>query len=78
MRETSREALTISRVFKPHSKLAEEIAARFDGHDDFLHGRVAGALADAVDGAFDLTRAVADGGERIGHAPNPDHCGNGR
>ena len=67
MRATRREDLTISRVFNPHSKLAEKIAARFEGHDDFLHGGVAGALADAVDGAFDLARPVADGGERIGH-----------
>ena len=28
---------------------------------------VAGAFADAVDGAFDLPRAGFDGGQRIGH-----------
>ncbi len=42
------------------------IVARAQGHDDFLQRRVAGALADAVDGAFDLPRAVFDGRQRIG------------
>jgi hypothetical protein len=41
---------------------AEKITARLERHHDFLEGRVARALADAVDGAFDLARAGADGG----------------
>jgi len=36
-------------------------------HDDLFQGRVAGALADAVDGAFDLTGPGFDRGERVGH-----------
>ena len=35
-------------------------------HHDFLERGVAGALADAVDGALDLPRAGADAGERVG------------
>ena len=35
-------------------------------HDDFLERRVAGALADAVDGALDLTRAAGQRRQRIG------------
>ena len=53
----------VQSAFKP----AEEIVARFEGHDDFLHGGVAGALANAVDRAFDLPRPVAHGGQRVGH-----------
>jgi hypothetical protein len=41
--------------------------ARAQGHDDFFQGGVAGAFADAVDGAFDLAGAVLDRGQRIGH-----------
>ncbi len=43
-----------------------DVAAGFEGHDDFFEGGVAGAFADAVDGAFDLTGAALDGGEGIG------------
>jgi hypothetical protein len=32
-------------------------------HDDLFERRVAGPLADPVDGAFDLSRAGLDGGE---------------
>ena len=46
---------------------AEVIAARAEGHDDFLERGVAGPLADAVDGAFHLARAVLHAGQRIGH-----------
>jgi len=46
---------------------AVQILARGERHDDFLHGRVARPLADAVDRAFDLARARADGGQRVGH-----------
>ena len=46
------------------------VPVHLDGHDHFLHGRVACALAQAVDGAFDLRRAVlhAGHGERRRHA----------
>ncbi len=57
---------------------AEEIAAGLEGHDDFLEGGVAGALANAVDGAFDLTGAVGDGGEGIGDGEAEGRYGNGR
>ena len=45
----------------------EAVAAGLDGHDDLFERSVAGALADAVDGALDLPRAGLDGGQRIGH-----------
>ena len=35
-------------------------------HDDLFERRIAGALAEPVDGAFDLARAADDAGERIG------------
>ena len=35
-------------------------------HHDLFQRGVAGALADAVDRAFDATRARAEGGERVG------------
>ena len=44
----------------------EEVGARVDRHDHLFHRGVAGALADAVDGALDLARAVAHGGQRVG------------
>src|SRR5436305_15251924 len=45
---------------------AEEITPRFEGHGYFLEGGIAGALADAIDGAFNLTGAGADCGEGVG------------
>src|SRR4051794_26843011 len=44
----------------------EVVGARPQRHDDLLQCRVAGALADAVDGALDLPRAVLDPGQGIG------------
>ena len=38
---------------------------------------VAGALADAVDGAFDLARSGGDGGQRVATA-SPRSCGSAR
>ena len=35
-------------------------------HDDLFERGIAGPLAEAVDRAFDLARAGADGGQRIG------------
>ena len=43
----------------------EGVLAGFDGHDDFFEGGVARALADAVDGAFDLPRSAAHGREGV-------------
>ncbi len=37
------------------------------GHDDFFQRAVAGPLADAVDRALDLSGAVLDGGQAVGH-----------
>ena len=42
------------------------VVAGLEDHDDLFERAVAGALADAVDGAFDLARAGFDGGERVG------------
>ncbi len=44
----------------------EGVLAGLDSHDDFFQRGVAGAFADAVDGAFNLARAAADGGEGVG------------
>ena len=40
--------------------------AGLDRHHDLFERGVAGALADAVDGAFDLAGAGLHGGERVG------------
>src|SRR5687768_15615804 len=46
----------------------EKIIAGAHRHDDFLERGIAGALAQAVDGALDLARAAdLHGGERVGH-----------
>ena len=42
------------------------VVARAQRHDDLLERGIAGPLAEAVDGAFDLARTGADGGQRIG------------
>ncbi len=42
------------------------IAAGAKGHHDLFQRTVAGALADAVDGAFDLAGAVQDGRQTVG------------
>ncbi len=44
-----------------------QIGTRAQRHDDLFHRGVAGALAETVDSAFDLTRAGADGRQRIGN-----------
>ena len=50
-----------------HPGLAVEVlAARADGHDDLFERGVAGALADAVDGALHLRGAGAHRGQRVG------------
>ena len=57
-----------------------EVMPRAQRHDDFFQRAVAGALADAIDRAFDLARAVFDAGQAVGHgqaeivvAVNADH-----
>ena len=47
--------------------VGQHVAARLDGHHDLFQRGVAGPLADAVDGAFDLPAAGADAGQRVGH-----------
>ena len=42
------------------------VAADVQRHHDLLERRVAGPLADAVDGALDLTRAALDRRQRVG------------
>jgi hypothetical protein len=44
-----------------------EGVAHLQRHHQFLHRGIAGALADAVDGALDLARAALDRGQRVGH-----------
>ncbi len=44
----------------------EIVSARADGHDDFFERRVAGALADAVDGGFHLACAILNACECVG------------
>ena len=53
-------------VWMPVSQVEERVA-RLQRHHDFLQRAVAGALADAVDGAFDLARAGHDRGQAVGH-----------
>ena len=43
-----------------------EVLSGAQGHDDLFQGGVAGALADAVDGALDLRDAPGDPGQRVG------------
>ena len=42
------------------------VAAHIECGGNFFESRVAGALADAVDGAFHLARTGVDGGQRVG------------
>jgi hypothetical protein len=50
-------------------------------HDDFFQRGIAGALSQAIDGAFDLARARHHGGKAVGHGKTevvvamhrPDH-----
>ena len=44
------------------------VAARFEPHHHLFKRRVAGALADAVDGGFHLPGAVHDAGQGVGHS----------
>ena len=44
----------------------QRVGADLEGHHDLFERRVAGALADAVDGALDLAGAGLHGGERVG------------
>jgi hypothetical protein len=45
----------------------EERVARLQRHDDFFERTVAGAFADAVDGALDLAGAGDHRGQAVGH-----------
>ena len=44
----------------------EEILPRAHRHHHFFERSIAGALAESVDSAFDLARAIGDGSQRIG------------
>ena len=44
----------------------QHVVAHAHRHHDLFQRGIAGALADAVDGAFDLPRARLHAGERIG------------
>ena len=46
--------------------MGQRVGAHFQRHHDLFERRVAGALADAVDGALDLARARLHRGQRIG------------
>src|SRR5690606_32415458 len=55
------------RGVQPHIQ-AEVVTTGLDGHHDLFHRTVARALAQTVDGAFDLTRtANHDAGQGVGH-----------
>jgi hypothetical protein len=45
----------------------QHVGAGAQRHDDLFQRRVAGPLADAVDGAFDLPGTGGDAGQRVGH-----------
>ena len=45
----------------------KDILAGANRHDDLLERRITGAFAEAVNGAFDLARAVQNGFQRVGH-----------
>ena len=45
----------------------KHVVADVHRHHDFFQRGIAGALADAVDGAFDLPRAAGNAGQRIRH-----------
>src|ERR1700685_3771583 len=63
-----------------------QVLARLERHHDLFHRGIAGTLADSVDGAFDLARAITDRGERIRHRQaqvvvamrTPDNLGRAR
>ena len=50
-----------------HRLVMEVIAPRLDRHHDLFEGRVAGPLAQAVDGALDLASASVDGRQAVGN-----------
>ena len=56
----------------------EAVGARAQRHDDFLQRCIAGALADAVDRAFDLARAGRDARPGCWRRRGRDRCGNAR
>ena len=66
MLETSREVGYRRLVWMPVVTI-EERGARLERHHHFLERAVAGALADAVDGALDLARAGDHRGQAVGH-----------
>jgi hypothetical protein len=47
--------------------VGELVAADHEGGGDLFEGSVAGTLADAVDGALDLSGSALDAGERVGY-----------
>ena len=46
--------------------IGHDVVAHFERHDDFFEGGVAGALAQTIDRAFDLTCPAGDCGQCIG------------
>ena len=67
MFDTRRDWSGTSRVVLMPVSSVEEVVARPQRHHDFFQRAIAGAFADAVDGAFDLPRARDHGGEAVGH-----------
>ena len=64
--DTSLEARVSMVVSMPVQNGSTSLRTSYRHHDLFERG-VAGPLADAVDGAFDLPRAGVDAGQRVGH-----------
>ena len=63
--DTSREAGVSCSVWTWAAELRELVGARPEGHHDLLQRRVAGALAEAVDGDLHLAGTRLDGGQRV-------------
>ena len=43
--------------------IGKRVAAHFHGHDDFFQRRIARALAQAIDGALNLTHTIGEAGQ---------------
>jgi hypothetical protein len=64
IRDSNREVASNLVVSMPGVR-AVVAGAHLQRHHQLLQRRVAGALADAVDGAFDLARTALDRGQRV-------------
>jgi hypothetical protein len=77
MEDTSFEQVKISRV-SMRCLAAKHVVTGAHGHHHFFKRGITGALAQAVDGAFDLASTVHDRRQGIGDRQALSHCGNAR